>query len=53
MPKPHKMINAKIDPDDYKTFNEKTKKVGMSLVLRELIRMFNKGEVKIIQTIGG
>lgn len=46
-----KMINAKIDVDEFKCFHEKTKKVGMSYVLRELIRKFNKGEIPL--TIGG
>lgn len=47
------IVNAKVDEKTAKEFKEKTKTFGMSFVLRELIKKFNRGEVKITAVIGG
>lgn len=48
-------IGCKCPPDEAKEFEKKTGRRNKSLVLRELIRKFNSGEIKITitQTLGG
>jgi len=50
-----KIINAKVEAPVARDFIQKCKKnkISQSEVIREFIRMFLSGEVKIVKTIGG
>lgn len=51
----NKIVAAKIPKPDADTFEKKVGKKNMSKVIRALVQMFNRGEVKVVitETIGG